>query len=921
VDQIGLDSYLRDMENNAWGDGIMLSAAVRLFGQPVIILTPDGREQIVDTGDTDKSDTEHIRLGFINNSHYVSINHLSLIEKGDCDASKTDESEKPEMKSKKPLQTTVEVEPSSEIPAQVPAQFQCIDIGHIIKKSHTQQLNDDDRNAALHRRWTPNINKREDMPFSLHVSAQGKQVRRYLGESFLKEYRWLSVSKEPGLEGAWCVYCSVFQSSESGGGRGSCGGIGGNQKMGALVNTPLSKFRKLSGKDGVLSCHENTQFHKASSLRAVEFQNRYSSTGEQESDVRSVIDKNRRKEVEANREFFVSLADIVMTCAKQDIPLRGHRDDGAISADGNDPPLNDGNWRSLIRLTLRHGNTVLAQHLKTARRNATYTSKTVQNELLQAAGDLIQRRIVTAVNDVMFFSVLADETQDRAKHELLQVTVRYVEQEENGDNWIVKEDPLSVLNLLNAISEQQTCSTVDEGTETVDDAAPYDPAEERVRMIGASIGKSLITAMQQAGLELKNCVGCGFDGAAAMSSERIGAAAVVKSKAPLADYFHCTMHSFNLSASQSSKIVEIRHCFDCIQETVSFFRFSAKRTLCLENVIKHVAPESRRVRLVSVCSTRFIERHTAVLVFSEMMPYVVEALHGMTRWNSTDTRRTALQLLNNILTPQFIVSLVMLESITAVMHPVSCTLQKVGIDIIGAIQQVDNLLAVLRDWRKDAEKKSELFDKSNKIATDFDIPMSCPRAARLSRYRSNIHQDNPCDFYRTNVYIPLLDVIITDISDRFGPHQRQTFALAGLIPAQLGQWTQIRVAVDKYAAFLDTPAVVEGEFSLWAKKWANSDDRMQCKTAVNALNACPSQFFPNINVLLRILSTLPSSTAEPERVFSKVNKTLSAIRSTMTEDRLESCILLQVHRSLTPEPAAVIDRFATTAARRLSFVL
>ena len=54
-----------------------------------------------------------------------------------------------------------------------------------------------------------------------------------------------------------------------------------------------------------------------------------------------------------------------------------------------------------------------------------------------------------------------------------------------------------------------------------------------------------------------------------------------------------------------------------------------------------------------------------------------------------------------------------------------------------------------------------------------------------------------------------------------------------------------------------------------------------------------------------ILSTLPSSTAEPEHVFIKVNKTLSAVRSTMTEDRLEACILLQVHRDLTPEPASV----------------
>jgi len=63
-------------------------------------------------------------------------------------------------------------------------------------------MNDDNHEAALHRRWTPNINKQDDMPFSVHLSAQGKQVCRYLGECFLKKYRWLAISKEPGLEGA-----------------------------------------------------------------------------------------------------------------------------------------------------------------------------------------------------------------------------------------------------------------------------------------------------------------------------------------------------------------------------------------------------------------------------------------------------------------------------------------------------------------------------------------------------------------------------------------------------------------------------------------------------------------------------------------------------------------------------------------------
>jgi len=90
------------------------------------------------------------------------------------------------------------------------------------------------------------------------------------------------------------------------------------------------------------------------------------------------------------------------------------------------------------------------------------------------------------------------------------------------------------------------------------DATAYDPAEEMVRMTGGeSVGNSLESLQpcnRPALCWTTDCVGYGFDGASAMSSERVGAAALVKSKAPLADYFHCTMHSFNLSASQSSKI-------------------------------------------------------------------------------------------------------------------------------------------------------------------------------------------------------------------------------------------------------------------------------------------------------------------------------------------------------------------------------
>jgi hypothetical protein len=75
MDQLGLDKYLQGMENGEWGDGIMLSAAVRLYGRPIVVITPDGAEQLIDAAQ--ESAAERMLLGLINNNHYVSINKVS----------------------------------------------------------------------------------------------------------------------------------------------------------------------------------------------------------------------------------------------------------------------------------------------------------------------------------------------------------------------------------------------------------------------------------------------------------------------------------------------------------------------------------------------------------------------------------------------------------------------------------------------------------------------------------------------------------------------------------------------------------------------------------------------------------------------------------------------------------------------------
>jgi len=104
------------------------------------------------------------------------------------------------------------------------------------------------------------------------------------------------------------------------------------------------------------------------------------------------------------------------------------------------------------------------------------------------------------------------------------------------------------------------------------------------------------------------------------------------------------------------------------------------------------------------------------------------------------------------------------------------------------------------------------------------------------------------------------------------------------------------------------------------QQWTATPAEQRPDTATAALNSCSSVKFPNVYRLLTVLGTLPVTTCESERVFSKLQRTLTSIRSTMTEDRLEALLLLQCHREHCPTPDDVLSAFAKKS-RRLSFVL
>jgi hypothetical protein len=144
------------------------------------------------------------------------------------------------------------------------------------------------------------------------------------------------------------------------------------------------------------------------------------------------------------------------------------------------------------------------------------------------------------------------------------------------------------------------------------------------------------------------------------------------------------------------------------------------------------------------------------------------------------------------------------------------------------------------------------------------------------------------------MFTSLLDDHLAHIKERFAETQRECLSLTYLVPAYLGCYDDIKEAVTYYASFISSPTQVEAEFMLWKEKWSDTDAASTVTTATAALKKLRR---PNIYNLLTILATLPVTTStDAERVFSKVERIATAARAHMTEESLESLVMISAHK-------------------------
>ncbi|KAG5889394.1 hypothetical protein JTB14_018269 [Gonioctena quinquepunctata] len=400
-------------------------------------------------------------------------------------------------------------------------------------------MNDYKKYNFIKNTWHPPRN--HVLPFSEH-NKNNRIVKRYLNHDHLAKYEWLLYSLVH--KGLYCKFCVVFAQG-SGRNKTEC--------LKSLVQTAMTKFDKLFGKDGVLDIHDSNKYHKEAILRSNTFVNCHENPT---FDIRNVLSEGRKRQVEENRKRLVPIIRCVIFLARQNIPFCGHRDDGELF---NTSQVNEGNFRELLRFRIEAEDRVLEEHLRSTSSKATYISKTTQNQLIHFCSEDIISTIFTKIKSAQFYRIMFDETTDISHLSQMSLVIRYLQGRE------VKEDFVGFIDYNTEKYELDP--------DTMEPTERYNSTMEPV-LTGKILGQ-IVSHVKKLNLPFMDCVGIYTEGCSVMTSKQNGAVQEAQKMLISAVRCPCLSHALNLSLSKSSSVQSVRNAMGVMKD-VSFFTASSK---------------------------------------------------------------------------------------------------------------------------------------------------------------------------------------------------------------------------------------------------------------------------------------------------------------------------------------------------------
>lgn len=205
---------------------------------------------------------------------------------------------------------------------------------------------------------------------------------------WLEKYEHLSYSRIQ--DGLYCIACILFLSD-----------IKYYKGESIFVKAPCKDWKHLLE---YWQLHEKCQYHQVSKDKFGSFVLRHNDPFLR---IDAKITEQAGVNFEKNVATLNSIIKCLEFCGRQGIPIRGHRDDSTSCS------LNKRNFNALLDMRIDAGDEILKRHLLEGFKNASYISKTTQNDLLECIGSFIQSHIVSEIKKTKEDTILLQSKQTK----------------------------------------------------------------------------------------------------------------------------------------------------------------------------------------------------------------------------------------------------------------------------------------------------------------------------------------------------------------------------------------------------------------------------------------------------------------------------------------------------------------------------
>ena len=294
--------------------------------------------------------------------------------------------------------------------------------------------------------------------------------------------------------------------------------------------------------------------------------------------------------------------------------------------------------------------------------------------------------------------------------------------------------------------------------------------------------------------------------------------------------------------------------FATVKDVTNFINESAKRRY----IALSVQPGNSKRQLVTLCETRFIESHDALIVFSKQYSYMFKTLDAIAQQSHDRKAIDKVISLSRAMTDSsFIVALSCAKKVMDMTSVFSRSLLKVNQDLFEAMESVSFVTQQLTKCRNSSEvddldhldawedAKIGAFSTASDIAVAAGIVLTTPRIVGRQTTRNNTQASNTCEYYRRAVWYPYIDCIITTMKDKFSVHHLTVMKLVALVPSVIEkkEWKDIAEAVLFYKSGGVANLASEEELCNEFKQWKAFSLRMPAqdrpKLPLKALDIIP----------------------------------------------------------------------------------